>query len=540
MASQLRVGLAVTSHANGALNSAVFDNVTITSTPVNPGGPDVDVTTYKYDLARTGLNDKETRLTTANVRSATFGLLRILPADGTIYAEPLYLSALDIGGTPHNVVFVATEHNSVYAYDADSGSKLWQVSVTAAGETTSDNRSCTAISPEIGITATPVIDRHAGPHGAIYVVAMSEDSSGGFHHRIHALDVTNGSELFNGPTEIVATYPTAGGGSTTFDPGQYEDRAGLLLLNGEIYTTWASHCDFEPYGGWIMAYSGATLARTRVFNIAPNSNNLGPAIWQSGGAPAADANGYIYVLAANGVFETTLDANGFPNAQDYGNAFLKISTAGNTLAVADYFTMWNEISESIADLDLGAGGAMLLPDLNDATGATKHLAFGAGKDGNIYVVNRDSLGKFDPSKNNIWQQIDQGGQQVRSTPAYFNGRVYLSARDVGLKAFTITSAKLSASPTSQTSAIFGYPGTVPVVSSNGTSNGIVWASTVSNPSVLYAYDAGNLGTLLYSSSQAANGRDTFGVTNRYNSPTVVAGKVFVATKTGVAVFGLLN
>ena len=536
MSAQVRIGLADTSHANGSLSTAVFDNVSITSTGGAP--PSVDVTTYKYDLARTGLNAHETVLTTANVRSATFGLLRTLPGDGTMFAEPLYLSALTVGGASHNVVFVATEHNSVYAYDADTGAKLWQKSLNGTGETTSDDRSCSGISPEIGVTATPVIDRGAGPHGAIYVVAMSRDSSGGYHQRIHALDVTTGGELFNGPTEISATYPTAVGGSTTFDPGAYEDRAGLLLLNGEIYTTWASHCDNVPYSGWIIAYSGSTLARTRILNIGPNSNNLGPSIWQSGGAPAADSGGYIYVLAGNGIFEPTLDANGFPNEQDYGNSYVKISTAGNTLAVADYFAMWNEVDESNQDLDLGAGAPMLLPDLTDINGTVQHLGFSAGKDGFIYIVSRDSLGKFNAAKNNIWQQIDQGGQAVRSTPAYFNGRIYLSALNVGLEAFTITNAKLSASPTSQTTNAFGYPGTVPVVSSNGTTNGIVWATTVANPSVLYAYDATNLGTMLYNSSQAANGRDSFGTANLFNSPTVVAGKVFVPTRTGVAVFGL--
>jgi hypothetical protein len=367
---------------------------------------------------------------------------------------------------------------------------------------------------------------------------MSRDSSGGYHQRIHALDVATGGELFNGPTEISATYPTAAGGTTTFDPGAYEDRAGLLLLNGEIYTTWASHCDNTPYSGWIIAYGGSTLARTRVFNIGPNSNNLGPAIWQSGGAPAADSGGFIYVLAGNGVFEPTLDANGFPNKQDYGNSYVKLSTAGNTLSVADYFAMWNEVSESNADLDLGGGAPMLLPDLTDATGVVKHLGFAAGKDGFIYIVSRDSLGKFDPAKNNIWQQIDQGGQLVRSTPAYFNGRIYVSAANVGLKAFTVTDAKLSASPTSQSSNTFSSPGTIPIVSANGTANGIVWASTVSNPSVLYAYDATNLATQLYNSTQAANGRDSYGQATLFNSPTVVAGKVFVPTRTGVAVFGL--
>jgi len=630
MAAALHVGLAVTSHNNGALNTAVFDNVTITSasspvqvvvapttvtlttgttqqfsatvsntsntsvtwqvngvnggaaatgtisttglytapasvttspttfniravsaqdpsatgtaqaTVVTRSTSNVDVTTYKYNLARTGLNSQETALTTANVRSATFGLLRSLPGDGAIFAQPLYLSNLTVAGTAHNVVFFATEHNSLYAYDSDTGAKLWQVTLNGAGETTSDNRSCGVVSPEIGVTATPVIDRNAGPHGAVYVVTATRDSSGGYHHRIHAIDVTTGGELFSGPKEITATYPTASGGTTTFDPGTYLERAGLLLLNGEVYTTWASHCDNFPYGGWIIAFNSTTLARTRVLSIGPNGNDGGPAVWQSGGAPAADANGFIYLLAGNGVFETTLDANGFPSKQDYGNSFLKLSTAGSTLTVADYFAMWNEVAESTADLDLGSGGAMLLPDLTDATGVTRQLGFGAGKDGNIYIVRRDAMGKFNSSTNNIWQQVDQGGQEVRSTPAYFNGRIYLSARNVGMQAFTLTAAKLSASPTSQTSNVFGYPGAVPVVSANGTSNGIVWAFTTANPSVLYAYDATNLATQFYNSSQAAGSRDNFGVGNKFNTAVVVGGKVFVPTTTGVAEFGLLQ
>ncbi|MEA3176616.1 MAG: hypothetical protein QOI59_139 [Gammaproteobacteria bacterium] len=630
MVAQLRVGLAVTSHSNGAVNTAVIDNVSITSASggavqvvvaptlvtvttgttqqftatvsnasntavtwqvngVNGGSAatgtvsatglytapssltaspttfsiravsvqdpsvsataqasvvtrsasTVNVTTYKYDLARTGLNSQETTLTTANVRSATFGLLRSLPGDGAIFAQPLYLSNLSIGGSAHNVVFFATEHNSLYAYDSDTGNKLWQVTLNGTGESTSDNRSCGLISPEIGVTATPVIDRNAGPHGAIYVVTATRDSSGGYHHRIHAIDVTTGGELFSGPKEITATYPTASGGTNTFDPGVYLERAGLLLLNGEIYTTWSSHCDNLPYGGWIIAYSSTTLARTRVFSIAPNSNNQGPAIWQSGGAPAADANGFIYLITGNGAFETTLDANGFPSKQDYGNSFMKLSPSGSTLAVADYFSMWNGVSESTADLDFGSGSAMLLPDLTDATGTSRQLGFGAGKDGIIYVIRRDSLGKFNSSTNDIWQQIDQG-QEVRSTPAWFNGRIYLSAKNVAMQAYTLSSAKLSASPSSQTGNVFGYPGAVPVVSSNGTANGIVWAFTTANPSVLYAYDATNLGTQLYNSSQAAGSRDNFGVGNKFNTAVVVGGKVFVPTTTGVAEFGLLQ
>jgi len=276
-----------------------------------------------------------------------------------------------------------------------------------------------------------------------------------------------------------------------------------------------------------------------VFSVGPNSGNRGPAIWQSGGAPAADANGFIYLITGNGIFETTLDANGFPSGQDYGNSFVKLSPVGNTLAVADYFSMWNEVSESNADLDFGSGSALLLPDLTDASGVSRQLAFGAGKDGIIYVVRRDSMGKFNSSTNNIWQQIDQGAA-VRSTPAWFNGRIYLSALSVGIQAYTLSSAKLSASPTSTTTNVFGYPGAVPVVSSNGTTNGIVWAFTTANPSTLYAYDATNLATQLYNSTQAAGGRDNFGIGNKFNAAVVVGGRVFVPTTTGVAEFGLLQ
>src|SRR5205807_3660364 len=310
---------------------------------------------------------------------------------------------LAVSGATHNVVFVATEHDSVYAFDADTGAALWHVSVLGSGESLSDPHSCDQVVPEIGITSTPVIDRSAGTHGAIYVVAMSKDSSSQYHQRLHALDVTTGAELFNGPAEISATYPTAGGGSTTFAPGQYAERAALLLSNGTIYTSWTSHCDIKPYTGWIIAYNQTTLARTAVLNVAPNSGGAGPAIWMSGGGPAADSAGNVYLLTANGAFETTLDANGFPNLQDYGNSFLKLATAGGTLSVADYFAMSNEVAESGSDTDLGSGGELLLPDLTDAGNVVRHLVIGAGKDGNIYVVNRDSMGKFSPTANNIWQ-----------------------------------------------------------------------------------------------------------------------------------------
>ena len=500
-----------------------------------------DVLTYKNDLSRSGQNLTESTLTPANVTASSFGLLRVLPADGKVDAQPLYISQLSVSGAMRSVVFAATENDSVYAFDANTGSILWQVSLLAAGETVSDMRDCTQVSPQIGVTSTPVIDRSAGAHGTLFVIAMSKDAASNYHQRLHALDLASGAELLGGPTEISATSPTAAGGVAMFVAGQYAERAALLLSNGTVYTSWTSHCDIPPYFGWIIGYSESTLSQSAVLNVAPNSNGGGPSIWMSGGGPAADSEGNIYLLTANGVFETTLDSNGFPNQQDYGNSFLKLSTAGGSLSVADYFTMYNEVAESSADGDLGSGGEMLLPDLTDSTNTVRHLAIGAGKDGNIYVVNRDSMGKFNASGNSqIWQQVRgvvPGG--IWATPAYFNGTVYYGDAGSTLKAFTIANAKLAAAPQSQTSVQFTYPGTAPSVSANGTSNAIVWAHENSNPAVLHAYDATNLAHELYNSNQAGN-RDQFGAGNKFITPTVADGKVFIGTTSGVAVFGLLN
>src|ERR1700688_4046338 len=442
------------SDANGSTTSRSAQLLVVSG--AKPAG--TDVLTYKNDPSRTGQNLAESTLTPANVTSASFGLLRNLMVDGKVDAQPLYVSQLSVSGSAHNVVFAATEHDSVYAFDADTGSALWHVSLLAAGETLSDAHGCDQVIPEIGVTSTPVIDRRAGAHGILYVVAMSKDASSTYHQRLHALDLTTGAELLNGPVEITATYPTAAGGATMFSPGQYEERAALLLLNGTIYTSWTSHCDIAPYFGWIIAYSASTLSRSAVLNLAPNSGGVGPAIWMSGGGPAADSAGNIYLLTANGAFETALDASGFPSGRDFGNSFLKISTAGGSLSVADYFTMYNEVAESRADQDLGSGGEMLLPDLTDASKTVRHLVIGAGKDGNIYLVNRDAMGKFNASGNSqIWQEVSGAlTSSIFSTPAYFNATVYYGDVGATLKAFAISSAKLAAAPQSQSATQFVY------------------------------------------------------------------------------------
>jgi hypothetical protein len=503
-----------------------------------------NVTTYHNDNARTGQNLSETILTPSNVNSSSFGKLFVITVDGKVDAQPLYLTQVSIPNQGmHNVLYVATEHGSVYGLDADSGKALWQVSMLAAGETTSDDHGCTQITPEIGVTSTPVIDPKAGPHGTIYVVAMSKDGSGSYHQRLHALDVTTGAEEFSGPQNIQASFPGNGdnssGGKVVFDPGQYAERAGLLLQNGVVYTAWTSHCDIRPYTGWIMGFDQSTLAQVSVLNVTPNGNE--GSVWMSGSGLAADTSGNIFLLDANGTFDTALDANGFPSQGDYGNAFLKISSANRQLAVADYFEMSNQGAENGSDEDLGSGGALVLPDLQDSSNQTRHLAVGAGKDANIYVVDRDAMGKFNPNTNNIYQEISGAlSSGVFSMPAYFNNTVYYGAVGDRVKAFAITKAQLASTPASQTANAFAYPGATPSISANGTSTAILWVAENTGNAVLHAYEATNLAHELYNSNQASGARDQFGAGNKFITPMITNGKVYVGTTNGVGVFGLLQ
>ncbi len=505
-----------------------------------------DVLTYHYNVFRQGSTLEETTLTTSNVNSGSFGKVGFYTLDGKVDAQPLYVNKESIGGTLVNMLYVVTENDSVYALRADTGRQYWKVSVLGAGETPSDSHGCDQISPQIGITATPVIDKGTAPFGdgAMYLVAMSKDSSGHYHQRLHALDLRTGAELFGGPVEIAATYPGTGDGSQNgqviFNPGQFAERAALLEYGGTIYLSFTSHCDERPYTGWIMAYNSRTLAQTSVIDVTPNGNE--GSIWMAGDGLSADSSGNIYFLQANGTFDTTLNSQGFPINGDFGNSFMKLSTSGGTLAVADYFAMYNTVQESNIDQDLGSGGAIVLPDITDNNGGVHHLAVGAGKDTNIYVVNRDNMGKFNPNNNNaIYQELVgalPGG--CWSKPSYYNNTVYYGGVTDHLKAFGIVNAKLSSSPTSQSSNTFPYPGTFPLITSNLGANGIVWAVANSNPAVLYAYDATNLAHELYDSNQAAGGRDQFGNGNKFITPIVANGLVFVGTQTGVAVFGLLH
>ncbi len=503
-----------------------------------------NVLTYRNDNSRTGQNLSETILTPAGVNSSSFGKLFTVATDGKVDAQPIYVSAVPIPAVgTRNVVYAATENDSVYAFDADSGKLYWKVSLLANGETPSDSRSCGQVTPIIGITSTPVVDPTAGPNGTIYLIAMSKDGAGNYHQRLHALNITTGAEEFSGPVNIQATYPGSGdnssGGKVIFDPKQYKARSGLMLLNGTIYIGWGSHCDIRPYTGWLMGYDRLTLQQQTVFDFAPNGSEA--ALWGSGGGVDADALGNIFVQLANGTFDTTLTPQGLPQKEDFGNSFVKLALSGGKLAATDYWTMQNTVAESNSDEDLGSGGLLLLPDALDADGNTRHLGTGAGKDGNVYVFDRDNMGKFDASNNStLYQELPGGlaGGEFGS-PAWFNGNIYYGAVGDAIRSFPVTAAVLSTTPSSKTAKTFGYPGVTPAISAGGTDNAILWAAENSNPAVLHAYDANNLATELYNSNQAASGRDQFGTGNKFITPTIANGKVFVGTTNSVAAFGLL-
>jgi hypothetical protein len=512
--------------------------------PLVPLAAQPNVLTYHNDVARTGQNLAETILTTGNVNAATFGKLFQPTLDGLVDAQPLYVFGIAIPnqGT-HNLLIVATENDSLYALDADTGAQLWKVSLLATGSTASDNRNCSQVTPQIGITSTPVIGVKAGSsEGAIFAVAMSKDSAGNYHQRLHKVSLTTGKPLV-AAVEITGKYPGSGedssGGYAYFVPSRYKERSGLLLLGGEVYLGWASNCDDPPYTGWIMGYDATTLAQTTVLNVTPNGAE--GAIWGAGAGFAADASGYIYFLDANGTFDTTLNSQNFPINGDFGNAFIKLSAAGGKLSVADYFTMYNTTSESDGDVDLGSGGALVLPDMTDVNGAVQQLAIGAGKDSNIYLVNRNNMGKFNPQNDSaIYQELHgvlPGG--IWSMPAYYQGSVYFGAVGGPIRAFQFSKAVLSSTPVSATSTQFPYPGATPSISANGSTNGILWAVENSSTAVLHAYAAGNLTQELYNTTQAPNGRDNFGAGNKYMVPTIANGKVYVGTPNGVAAFGLL-
>jgi uncharacterized protein (TIGR03437 family) len=485
----------------------------------------VNVTTYQYDLGRTGANTNEVVLNKSNVSANTFGLLYTLPVDGMIYGQPLYVANVNIPGKgPHNIVYVATENDSVYAFDADAGGgALWQDSFANSGAVTvsSDEVNCGQIKPQIGITSTPVIDLS---RGAIYVVAMTREN-GNYVQRLHALDLSTGAEKPGSPVEIQASYPGTGeGGSTVvFNPRNYKQRPGLMLLNGVVYTAWASHCDIGAYHGWLIGYDAGTLQQVSVYNNTPNGNQ--GSFWNGGAAPAADGDGNIYLVSGNGDFD---------GGQNLGESYIKLSSGGG-LGVADYFTPFNYAALNGGDVDTGSAGVVLIGD-EAGSAAHPHLMSSAGKEGRIYLIDRDNMGKLSTngSDSQIPQSIPESMPGLFGNPAYFNHYLYFCGSGSHLAAYSISNAQMSTTPVSQSYEKYGYPGCVPTISSNGKSNGIVWSL---EPFVgLHAYDANDLSRELYNSgTDAAPGN-----TVKYSAPTVANGKVFAGRDTALLVYGLLS
>ena len=529
--------------------TSVSDNTSIAN--VTFGVTDLTgVFTYLNDNSRSGQNLKEYALTTANVRTASFGKVFSCSVDAAIYAQPLWVAGLSIGGAVHNVVYVATQHDTLYAFDADSSActNVWgnPVSLLPAGETfvSSSDVACGDLQPDIGIVGTPVIDPASG---TLYVVTKTRATNGsGLHQRLHALDIHTGVEKV-APKEIAATVAGTGGGSAgglvSFDPLLNNQRPALLLENGHVIISWASHCDLGQYHGWVMSYNAATLTQEAVWNATPDGILGG--IWISGGGPAADANGNIYVVTGNG------DWDGNSN---FGDSIVKLGPpAAGIFPVLDYFTPNDQATLEGNDTDLGSGGAMLLPDLS--SGLHQHLLVQSGKDGRIFLVDRDSMGKYNAGSNHVVQEVDNalpGG--IWGSPTFWNGYVYYgAANDNGnpnsdpLRAFPFDSVQspglLSTSPSSQSAKIFGYSGPTSPISSTGTSNGIVWALDNSNwgistAAVLYAYDATNLNTMLFNSAQAAGSADQGGNAVKFTVPTVANGKVYVGGASTLTVYGL--
>ena len=496
---------------------------------VTPAISAVSVLTYHNDNARTGQNTNEAILTPANVGSTNFARLFSQPVDGYVFAEPLVAANVNIPGHGVcNVLIVATEHDSVYAFDADktNSSPLWKANFLnpAAGITTVPrvDTGSSEIAVEIGITSTPAIDPVTG---TIYVEAKTKEVAGvntNYVHRLHALDITTGAEKFGGPVVINATVSGNGdgssGGSLGFNGLRHLNRCALLLDHGIVYVGFASLGDKIPYHGWLFGYDAKTLAQTHVFNSNPNGSDSG--FWESGCGPAADANANVFVSTGNGTFDG-------PTNSDYGDSLLKLSTT-NGLVLADYFTPQDQDALNSKDLDFGSGGMTLLPD-EAGSAAHPHLLVCAGKQGTIYLVDRENLTHFNPPTDLIVQEMPSNILKSWGSPAYFNHTIYyVGASDV-LKAFSIANAVIGTTVWSNT-LVYGSTGASPSVSANGASNGIVWAVDVVNR-VMHTYNATNV-ALEIGSGQS------LGSAVKFSTVTIANGKAYVGTTNAVVVFGL--
>jgi len=503
------------------------------------------VTTAQYGNARLNANTHETKLTPLTVTATSFGRVATFPVDGDVYAQPLY-RAVRAGrseGTriSRDVLFVATEAGSVYAFDAQGTDRqpLWKRRLLDAGEEplTFQDVLCPFIRPTIAITPTPVIDTIAN---ALYVLARARtrDSAGHlrFVQRLYAIDLSTGQDI-RSPAEIRASVNGTGAGARNgrvdFDPLRENPRAALLLDRGVLYLSWASSCDVGPYHGWIMAYDAATLRQIAAFNTSPDGSAAG--VWQGDAGLAADENGFVYAVTGNGTFDERAPR------RNYGNSILQLHLADNSLSVASFFTPSNQAMLDRQDGDLGSSGPMLLPS-DEAT--KRPLVIVTGKDGMSYVVDRAHMGGYQAGNNPHARQVVHTSAGGFGAAAYWNGRLFIWGSDTTLLAYSVKSGQL------QPNAMAAHtrtsdPGSIPVVSANGDRDGIVWAMESRRwrgpdlPGVLHAYLADDVRQELYNSEMNAS-RDRMDLATRFSIPTVANGRVFVGAKREVDVFGTLG
>jgi hypothetical protein len=496
------------------------------------------VATAQYDNQRTGSNSAETILTPRNVNAAHFGKLFVVPVDGDVYAQPLYVPRLEISGKGvHDVVFVATEHDSIYAIDAAGhpGEPLWHVSFVnpAAGVNPVGERDthCPFIAPEIGITSTPVIDSESR---TIFLLVRTAERGGDgavrFYQRLHALDLATGAERATSPVLIRASVTTPSffglfSSEIRFHALFENPRAALLLSGGNVYLAWGSACDDGPYHGWVLAYDARTLKPTGVFNTSPDSTESG--IWQSDAGIAADRDGAVYAITGNGRFDA---ARG---GRDYGDSVLKLASHNGVLAVRDYFTPFDEDPLNRGDVDLGSSGPVLLPE---QSGPHPHLLVAAGKAGVVYLIDRDHMGGFHAGSNSHAIQTLQVGTGAFGAPAWWNGHIYYANRQDALKDFALQNGQLV--PVHRSSEQFAHPGAIPSVSANGSKDGIVWLIVSKGPNrqgydsdgILHAYDAADVSRELCSA--------VLGPSVRFTMPTVADGRVYIGARGRLYVYGL--
>ncbi|HLJ88532.1 MAG TPA: hypothetical protein VKZ53_17055 [Candidatus Angelobacter sp.] len=482
---------------------------------------------WKNDKGATGQQRNETVLTPSNVNSRQFGKKFSESLDGNVFAQPLYVADLSIHGGLHNVVFVATEHNSVYAFDADfGGPALWHVSFLSSSVTTVPTRNVgSTITPEVGITGTPVIDPNTG---TLFVVAETLENGGTkYVHRLHALDIQNGRERPGSPVVI---------SGSVFTSKTQLQRGGLLLENGLVYITFASQGDHGLWQGYVFAYHASSLSQAALFNVVPTG--IRGAIWMAGASPSMDAGGNLYVMTGNGTFN--------PGSKDFGDSFVKLNPG---LSVLDFFTPFDQATDNARDFDLGSGGPLVVPD---QPGAHPHELIGCGKSKSVYVIDRDNMGHFHAGNDsqivqalpNVVGAVSTGGfnpdDHCFMTPAFFEQNVYFIGNHDTIKAFHLdpSTGLLSTSPTSKGRFFYPFPGGQPVVSSNGSTHGIVWAVDFNSPAALHAYDATNVANELYNSNQVAS-RDSLGSGVKFVVPTIIKGKVYVGTRSHLVVYGLL-